>query len=100
MTGRDFTLDRKSPGRALLQFENYFALMQQGPQQPELVILKPNGETVAGLYQPQQKQLNLSAQAVSLADKNTALALVQLPSYLYREQKNSSSAHCGQHASN
>jgi phosphoglycerol transferase MdoB-like AlkP superfamily enzyme len=100
MTGRDFTLDRKSPGRALLQFENYFALMQQGPQQPELVILKPNGETVAGLYKPQQKKLNLSAQAVSLADKNTALALVQLPSYLYREQKNSSSAHCGQHGSN
>ncbi len=100
MTGRDFTLDRTSPGRALLQFENYFALMQQGPQQPELVILKPNGETVAGVYQPQQKKLNLSAQAVSLADKNTALALVQLPSYLYREQKNSSSAHCGQHGSN
>ncbi len=97
MTGRDFTLDNTSPGRALLQFENYFALMQQKPQQQELVILKPDGESVTGFYQPQQQKLDLSAQAVSLADKNQALALVQLPSYLYREQKNSSSALCGQH---
>lgn len=94
MTGRDFTLDSSSPGRALLQFENYFALMQQGPEQQELVILKPDGETVAGFYQIQQQKLDLSAKAVSQADKNRALALVQLPSYLYREQKNSSEARC------
>ena len=95
MTGRDFTLDKTSPGRALLQFENYFALMQQGQQQDqELLILKPDGKGVAGLYQPQQQKLSLSPEAVSLADKNQALALVQLPSYLYREQKNFSEARC------
>jgi len=93
MTGRDFSLDKTSPGRALLQFENYFALMQQGAGQ-QLVILKPNGETVAGVYQSEQKNLQLNQQAVSLADKNKALALVQLPSYLYREQKNFSEASC------
>lgn len=96
MTGRDFTLDNTSPGRALLQFENYFALMQQ-KQQQELVILKPDGGSVAGLYQSEQQELYLTEQAVSLADKNQALALVQLPSYLYREQKNSSSALCEPH---
>ncbi|MDF3127190.1 LTA synthase family protein [Rheinheimera sp. 1928-s] len=94
MTGRDFALDNTSPGRALLQFENYFALMQQKPQQQELVILKPDGKSVAAIYQPQQQKLDLSDQAVSLADKKQALALVQLPSYLYREQKNSSKASC------
>lgn len=94
MTGRDFTLDNTSPGRALLQFENYFALMQQGPQQQELVILKPDGKSVAGVYQSEQQNLHLSKQPVSLVDKNKALALVQLPSYLYREQKNSSEATC------
>ncbi|EGM77329.1 phosphoglycerol transferase family protein, alkaline phosphatase superfamily [Rheinheimera sp. A13L] len=94
MTGRDFTLDKTSPGRALLQFENYFALMQQGPQQQELVILKPDGKSVAGIYQSEQQNLQLSKQPVSLADKNKALALVQLPSYLYREQKNFSEASC------
>jgi phosphoglycerol transferase MdoB-like AlkP superfamily enzyme len=94
MTGRDFTLDNTSPGRALVQFENYFALMQQNQQQHELVILKPNGQAIDGIYQSRQKELHLSGQAASLADKNKALALVQLPSYLYREQKNSSDASC------
>ena len=94
MTGRDFTLDNTSPGRALLQFENYFALMQQKPKQQELVILKPDGESVAGIYQSEQQKLHLSTEAVSFADKNQALALVQLPSYLYREQKNFSEARC------
>jgi phosphoglycerol transferase MdoB-like AlkP superfamily enzyme len=94
LTGRDFMLDQTSPGRALLQFENYFALMQQKAQQQELLILKPEGEGIKGEYQPVQQKLYLSTQAVSLAEKNKALALVQLPSYLYREQKNSSRASC------
>ncbi len=95
MTGRDFMLDNTSPGRALLQFENYFALMQQGSGQQELVILKPDGKSIKGEYQSKEQKLHLSDQALSVADKNKALALVQLPSYLYREQKNSSSAPCG-----
>jgi phosphoglycerol transferase MdoB-like AlkP superfamily enzyme len=95
MTGRDFMLDHTSPGRALLQFENYFALMQQGIGLQELVILKPDGNSIKGEYQPKEQKLHLSDQALSVAEKNKALALVQLPSYLYREQKNSSSASCG-----
>ena len=95
MTGRDFMLDSTSPGRALLQFENYFALMQQGTGLQELVILKPDGNSIKGQYQPKEQKLHLSDQALSVAEKNKALALVQLPSYLYREQKNSSSASCG-----
>lgn len=94
MTGRDFMLDKTSPGRALLQFENYFALMRQEPQQQELVILKPDGSSVTGFYQPESQQLELSSHRVSLFDQQQALALVQLPSYLYREQKNSSAAAC------
>lgn len=96
MTGRDFMLDHTSPGRALLQFENYFALMQQGTGPQELVILKPDGNSIKGQYQPKEQKLHLSDQALSVAEKNKALALVQLPSYLYREQKNSSSAPCGE----
>ncbi|WP_127022276.1 LTA synthase family protein [Rheinheimera mangrovi] len=96
MTGRDFMLDHTSPGRALLQFENYFALMQQGAGPQELVILKPDGNGIKGQYQPKEQKLHLSDHALSVAEKNKALALVQLPSYLYREQKNSSSAPCGE----
>ncbi len=94
MIGRDLMLDKTSQGRALLQFENYFALMQQGTTQKPLVILKPDGSSVAGVYQPESKQLVLSSQDVSLDEQQQALALVQLPSYLYREQKNSSEATC------
>lgn len=90
MTGRDFTLDKTSPGRALLQFGDYFALMQGD----KLVILKPDGKSVEARYQPLQQKLSLSRQDVSQADKNKTLALVQLPSYLYREQKNISTALC------
>ncbi|KUM53690.1 LTA synthase family protein [Rheinheimera sp. EpRS3] len=90
MTGRDFTLDNTSPGRALLQFEDYFALMQSD----KLVILKPDGNSVEARYQPGQQKLSLSRHAVPQADKDEALALVQLPSYLYREQKNVSTALC------
>lgn len=94
MMGRDFMLDKTSPGRALLQFDNYFALVQQKPEAQDLVILKPDGHSVAGHYQPQNQQLTLSDQAVSPSAQQQALALVQLPSYLYREQKNSSEATC------
>ncbi len=94
MTGRDFMLDKTSPGRALLQFDNYFALVQQKPDAQDLVILKPDGKSVAGHYQPQNQKLALSDQAVSQSAQQQALALVQLPSYLYREQKNSSQATC------
>ncbi|WP_240221516.1 LTA synthase family protein [Rheinheimera hassiensis] len=90
MTGRDFTLDNISPGRALLQFEDYFALMQSD----KLVILKPDGNSVEARYQPGQQKLSLSRHAVPQANKDKALALVQLPSYLYREKKNVSTALC------
>jgi phosphoglycerol transferase MdoB-like AlkP superfamily enzyme len=101
LTGRDFSRDSTSPGRALLQFDQYFALMQQteprhdlqNAQQQEplnehqLVILKPNQQAVKAQYNKTTKQLRLSTEAVSVAEKTKALAEVQLPSYLYREQK-------------
>jgi phosphoglycerol transferase MdoB-like AlkP superfamily enzyme len=95
LTGRDFSRDSQSPGRALLQFDQYFALMQQQglPNEPqqneqhELVILKPNQQAVKGRYNKTTKHLSLSSEAVSAGEKTKALAEVQLPSYLYREQK-------------
>lgn len=99
MTGRDFSRDSTSPGRALLQFDQYFALMQQsdarsdqlqsGQQQGQhdLVILKPNQQAVKARYNKTTQQLQLSAEPVSAGEQTKALAEVQLPSYLYREQK-------------
>lgn len=92
MLGRDLTLDNQSPGRALLQFDNYFALME--PEQ--LTILKPDQTAVLAHYDPKQKKLRLTDQPVSKAQYQKALAQVQMPSYLYRERKYPAKVNCAQ----
>jgi phosphoglycerol transferase MdoB-like AlkP superfamily enzyme len=63
LLGRDLSMDNQSPGRALLQFDNYFALME-----PDLLtILKPDQTAVLAHYHQQQKKLTLSNQPVSPA---------------------------------
>lgn len=82
MVGRDFTNDATSPGRAFLQFDDYFALME-----PEkITILKPDQTAVIAHYNESSRTLNVSGTA-SEADAKKALAHVQLPSYLYRERR-------------
>jgi hypothetical protein len=90
MTGRDLTLDNSSPGRALIQFDQYFAL-----KQPDgLTILKPDGTVVRGSYDEAKKSLQLSDLPASRQQYEKALAEVQLPSYLYREGKYKSEHRC------
>ena len=83
MTGRDLLLDSTSSGRALIQFDNLFALMTED----KLTILKPDGKAVSANYNREHQQLTLSEEAVSPLQQQQALAQVQLPSYLYRERK-------------
>lgn len=90
MMGRDFTLDRTSPGRALIQFDQYFALMQG----KELTILKPNQEVQMATYDESQQKLTLLERAVTPAERDKALAQVQMPTFLYREQKYKSDVAC------
>lgn len=89
MVGRDFAKDSASPGRAYLQFDDYFALME--PQQ--ITILKPDQNAVAAKYDEIKKILTVSGDA-SDKDRKRALAHVQLPSYLYRERRYPSSSDC------
>lgn len=90
MIGRDFTLDESSPGRAFLQFEDYFALMEA----EKIIVLRPNEGVAIAHYDERAKKLTLSDQPVASSDRNKALAHVQLPSYLYRERRNVSNPHC------
>ncbi|MEH8018113.1 LTA synthase family protein [Rheinheimera muenzenbergensis] len=83
LVGRDFSTDDSSPGRALMQFDQYFALMQE----QQVTILRPGQLPVSARYNPQLKQLQLSAQAPSTEQVKRALAQVLLPSYLYRQQQ-------------
>lgn len=82
MTGRDFIADASSPGRALLQFGDYFALME-----PEkITLLKPDASAVIAQFDERTKKLKVARTATS-EEQHRALAQVQLPSFLYREQK-------------
>lgn len=82
MVGRDFVADPNSAGRALLQFGDYFALMETG----QLTLLKPDASAVIARYDEVQKKLSLLRPATT-DEQHRALAQVQLPSYLYREHK-------------
>lgn len=90
MIGRDLAKDRTSPGRALIQFNDKFALMEE----EQLTILMPNEKSALGHYDRQKKVLTLSSEAASPAAYQKALAHVQLPSYLYREMRNDGSQSC------
>ena len=84
MIGRDFARDAHSQGRAFLQFDDYFALLQGDHS---LTILRPEQPPVAAVYDPQRKQVSLLPQAPSPEQVDKALAHVLLPSILYRQQK-------------
>lgn len=90
MDGRDFIADPTSPGRALLQFDNLFALMRED----ELIILRPNDKAISATYDRKSQHLSLSNKPVSELSRINALAHVQLPSYLYRERKYPDIAKC------
>ncbi len=90
MVGRDLLADSSSPGRALLQFYDLFALLEDDG----VTILEPNKKAVAGHYDAKQKKLTLSAEPVSENRRQRALAQVQLPAYLYRKEKNLSTLDC------
>lgn len=84
MIGRDLSMasELQSPGRALMQFADYFALMQG----EEVTILRPQQPALAGHYSPHQRQLEILGPAEQ-EDAHEALAHVLLPSWLYRQQR-------------
>lgn len=82
LMGRDFSQDDTSPGRALMQFDQYFALMEE----QQVTILRPGQPAVSAQYDPRLKNLQLSEQEPDNNTVKRALAQVLLPSYLYRRQ--------------
>ena len=82
LDGRDFAKDAHSPGRALLQFNDMFALMEE----ENVTILRPHAAPLAARYTLDKKTFELVDDNVEDSDYQRALAHVQLPSYLYRNQ--------------
>lgn len=84
MIGRDMTLEseHQCPGRAVMQFADYFALLQGR----EVTILRPGQTALSGVYDPAVRQLQLTGEATD-SDTHEALAHALLPSWLYRQQR-------------
>lgn len=83
MIGRDFVKDGESPGRALMQFDNYFAWLEGS----KVTLLRPNQSPLLGHYDAAKGELVLSKETPDAGDVEKAMAHVMLPSLLYREQR-------------
>jgi phosphoglycerol transferase MdoB-like AlkP superfamily enzyme len=83
MIGRDFARDSETPGRALMQFDNYFAWLEG----TSATILRPNQAPVLGLYDSAKSTVTISPTAPDAQQVDKAMAHVILPSILYREQR-------------
>lgn len=81
MIGRDLAKDSDTPGRALIQFDNYFAWLEGS----SATILRPNQTPLLGHYETATGVLTTAGTPDAvLVDK--AMSHVILPSILYREQ--------------
>jgi phosphoglycerol transferase MdoB-like AlkP superfamily enzyme len=83
MIGRDFVKDADSPGRALIQFDNYFAWLED----KSVTILRPGGQPLLGEYTASSGALLIDTNQPNPGQVNKAMAHVILPSLLYREQR-------------
>lgn len=83
MIGRDFAQDSVTPGRALIQFDNYFAWLEDGGA----TILRPGQPALLGKYDFANGELRFDGEQPSPAQVRQAMAHVILPSLLYREQR-------------
>ncbi|MYM67100.1 sulfatase-like hydrolase/transferase [Pseudoduganella sp. FT55W] len=82
MIGRDLARDSETPGRALIQFDNYFAWLEGS----SATILRPGQSPLAGQYDAATGVLTTGGVPdAQLVDK--AMSHVVLPSLLYREQR-------------
>jgi phosphoglycerol transferase MdoB-like AlkP superfamily enzyme len=83
MIGRDFAKDSETPGRALMQFDNYFAWLEGS----SATILRPNQAPLLGDYNEATGVMTPSAAAADPRQVDKAMSHVLLPSILYREQR-------------
>ena len=83
MIGRDLVRDSEGPGRALIQFQNNFAYLEDGTA----TILTPDHAPMLGRYDAASGQLAIGAAKPLDAQVDKALAHVMLPSLLYRQQQ-------------
>jgi phosphoglycerol transferase MdoB-like AlkP superfamily enzyme len=84
MIGRDLTVESEqiSPGRAIMQFADYFALMKG----TDVTVLRMDQPAKSGQYDRLKRRMEVIGDASESQEKE-ALAHSLLPSWLYREQR-------------
>jgi phosphoglycerol transferase MdoB-like AlkP superfamily enzyme len=83
MIGRDFVRDSTAPGRALMQFNNYYAWLEGG----SATILRPGQSPLQADYHAATGILDPNMGTPDQQRVAKAMAHVMLPSLLYREQR-------------
>lgn len=83
MIGRDLAKDATSPGRALIQFNDYFAYLEGA----NATVLRPGQAPLAARYDAASGAFDPGSGAPSRDQVDRAMAHVMLPSLLYREQR-------------
>ncbi len=83
MVGRDLTRTWPDGGRAMLQFDDLYAWLEEDA----LTILRPERPPVAGHFDPISRQVTLWPDPPTQQRVQRALAHVSLASWLYREQR-------------
>jgi len=83
MIGRDFVRDDSSPGRALIQFNDIFAYLDDAGA----TVLRSGQPALPGHYDAATGEFEPVAGDASQARVDRAMAHVMLPSLLYREQR-------------
>ena len=83
MIGRDLAKDSTTPGRALIQFNDYFAYLEGA----SATVLRPGQSPLAGQYDAASGHFSPGSGSPTQAQVDKAMAHVILPSILYREQR-------------
>ena len=83
MIGRDFVKDGTSPGRALIQYNDVFAYLDEAGA----TVLQPGHAPLAGSYDAVRGEFSAFTAPAGQARVDQAMAHVMLPSLLYREQR-------------
>ncbi|MDO6825041.1 LTA synthase family protein [Marinobacter sp. 1_MG-2023] len=83
MIGRDLLSFPEEPGRAIMQFNDYYAWMDD---RFNVTVLRPGQEALAGVYSREKGSTEYLEDSPEKAATEKALAHALLPLMLYREQ--------------
>ncbi|SOB75481.1 Phosphoglycerol transferase MdoB [Marinobacter sp. LV10R510-11A] len=83
MVGRDLVIFPDEPGRAIMQFNDYYAWMDD---RYNVTVLRPDQEPLAGVYSRETGSTQYLAEAPEAFTVRKALAHALLPLKLYRDQ--------------